>query len=425
MAISDSQKVDALYKKLLFGVSKTDTAIAKSPSNESVASPLLLRGDIIWNQSDQVPATPPASSTSVVGVYSDVTSNTVLTTMDATATPNRTWKTGSTNWITPEFGSQYTVQVYAATSGVANPQTSGTKLFSDGNGNNDAWQFDYQAGVLNFLDTNIPTALTGKVIYIAGYRYIGTTGLSNADTVATTVTNNLSVVDGVSSTSTTTGALIVNGGVGIGENINIGNNMTVGNTVTILSDTASTSTTTGALIVNGGVGIGENINIGNNMTVGNTVTILSTTSSTSTLTGALLVSGGVSIGGDVWIQGRMNSESVKIMDSVLDSTVMMVNTTATVVVDSYPISQFRSAKYLVQIDEGLGDSAQFEVIEILLLVDNIGTVFATEYGLLTTSGEMGEFAAGLDIVDNNIKLYFTPYQASDKTVKVLRTGMSS
>ena len=161
------------------------------------------------------------------------------------------------------------------------------------------------------------------------------------------------------------------------------------------------------------------------MTVGNTVTILSTTSSTSTLTGALLVSGGVSIGGDVWIQGRMNSESVKIMDSVLDSTVMMVNTTATVVVDSYPISQFRSAKYLVQIDEGLGDSAQFEVIEILLLVDNIGTVFATEYGLLTTSGEMGEFAAGLDIVDNNIKLYFTPYQASDKTVKVLRTGMSS
>jgi len=385
MAISDSQKVDALYKKLLFGVSKTDTAIAKSPSNESVASPLLLRGDIIWNQSDQVPATPPASSTSVVGVYSDVTSNTVLTTMDATATPNRTWKTGSTNWITPEFGSQYTVQVYAATSGVANPQTSGTKLFSDGNGNNDAWQFDYQAGVLNFLDTNIPTALTGKVIYIAGYRYIGTTGLSNADTVATTVTNNLSVVDGVSSTSTTTGALIVNGGVGIGENINIGNNMTVGNTVTILS----------------------------------------TTSSTSTLTGALLVSGGVSIGGDVWIQGRMNSESVKIMDSVLDSTVMMVNTTATVVVDSYPISQFRSAKYLVQIDEGLGDSAQFEVIEILLLVDNIGTVFATEYGLLTTSGEMGEFAAGLDIVDNNIKLYFTPYQASDKTVKVLRTGMSS
>jgi acetyltransferase-like isoleucine patch superfamily enzyme len=385
MAISDSQKVDALYKKLLFGVSKTDTASAKSPSNESIASPLLLRGDIIWNQSDQIPATAPASSTSVVGVYSDAVGNTVLTTMDSTAAANRTWKTGLTNWITPEFGSQYTVQVYAATSGAANPQTSGTKLFPDGNGNNDAWGFDYQAGVLNFLDTNIPTALTGKVIYIAGYKYIGTFGLSSAATAATTVTNNLSVTYGVSSTSTTTGALIVNGGVGIGENVNIGRNMTIGNTLKISGTATSTSTTTGALVVNGGAGIG----------------------------------------GDVWIQGRMNSESVKIMDSVLDSTAIVLNTTATVVIDSYSISQFRSAKYLVQIDEGMGASAQFEVIEILLLVDNIGTVFATEYGLLTTNGEMGEFAAGLDVVDNNIKLYFTPFYASNKNIKVLRTGMSS
>ena len=46
MAISDSAKVDLLYKKN-FGLAKTDTPTAKSPSNETIASPALIRGDKI------------------------------------------------------------------------------------------------------------------------------------------------------------------------------------------------------------------------------------------------------------------------------------------------------------------------------------------------------------------------------------------
>ena len=45
MAISDTQKVDYLFKKLGFAVSKTDTNASKAAANESIASPLLIRGD--------------------------------------------------------------------------------------------------------------------------------------------------------------------------------------------------------------------------------------------------------------------------------------------------------------------------------------------------------------------------------------------
>ena len=88
---------------------------------------------------------------------------------------------------------------------------------------------------------------------------------------------------------------------------------------------------------------------------------------------------------------------------------------------------FRSSKYLIQIEEdplSLGDTADFQFIEILLLVNNEGDVFATEYGVLSSNGELGEFAADVQI-DNIVRLYFTAYYASNKTLKILRTAMST
>ena len=177
MAISDSQKVDLLLKKLGYGVAKTDTAAVKSPSNESIASPLMLRGDIVWANSNDIPATAPGADTAAVKIYIGTGAKPCVA--DGTATTNRTWKTSLTDWIPIEFGPTYQVKVWAATVGSANP-TTGTQLFPDGSGNNDSWYFDYQAGVLNFADTNIPSAVSGKIIYIEGYRYIGTKGLSAA-----------------------------------------------------------------------------------------------------------------------------------------------------------------------------------------------------------------------------------------------------
>ena len=45
MPISDSQKVDYLWKKIGYTATKTDTNAAKKAPNEAIASPLPLRGD--------------------------------------------------------------------------------------------------------------------------------------------------------------------------------------------------------------------------------------------------------------------------------------------------------------------------------------------------------------------------------------------
>jgi hypothetical protein len=179
MAITTEQKVDYLFKKIGYGVAKTDTSTVKSPSNESVGSPLLIRGDSIWAQSDLIPEVKPSSSTDVVTVYSDDTTNSVESINDSTASTNRTWKTNLSNWIPPEFGSSYQVKVFLATAGATTPETTGTQLFSDGTGNNDEWYFDYASGILNFIGTNLPSvSFSGKSIFIVGARYTGNFGIS-------------------------------------------------------------------------------------------------------------------------------------------------------------------------------------------------------------------------------------------------------
>jgi len=180
MAISDTQKVDYLFKKIGFGISKTDTATVKSPSNETIASPLILRGDIIWQQGASIPDIQPVSTTGVVTVYSDANANTVECTADSTSTLYRTWKTNLIDWISPEYGATYQVKVYLDTPGAGMPQTTGTRIFPDGTGNNDEWYFDYASGVLNFIGTNLPTQTwAGKSIYVVGSRYTGQKGLVN------------------------------------------------------------------------------------------------------------------------------------------------------------------------------------------------------------------------------------------------------
>lgn len=190
MAISDGQKIDYLFKKIGFGITKTDTNANKVAANESIASPLLLRGDKVIKSAGSIPSTKPGSSSGVVTVYTGAT--TVECTADITASSNRTWKTGLTDWIPPEFGSTYLVNVYIHTAGDAsNAESISNKVFITGSGNNDEWFFDYQSGVLNFIGTNLPNGIdfTGKSVYIAGARYTGEFGVGG-DTGAITFTDN-------------------------------------------------------------------------------------------------------------------------------------------------------------------------------------------------------------------------------------------
>jgi hypothetical protein len=183
MAISDTQKVDYLWKKLGYGATKTDTNANKFAPNEAIASPLLLRGDKVWQQASSIPTVQPGSSSGVVTVYP--TSGPRECTADITATTNRTWKTGLTDWIPPEIGSTYQAKVYIHTSGDSAGASGGDQVFATGSGNNDEWFFDYQSGVLHFIGTNLPDGIsfTGKSVYVAGARYTGTFGVGSSGAI--------------------------------------------------------------------------------------------------------------------------------------------------------------------------------------------------------------------------------------------------
>ena len=91
--------------------------------------------------------------------------------------------------------------------------------------------------------------------------------------------------------STSSGALVVVGGVGIGGSL------FVASPSRFSSSTDSASTGTGAVVISGGLGLAGNAFIGG------TANITNSTVSTSAISGALTVSGGVGIGGSLYVGG--------------------------------------------------------------------------------------------------------------------------
>lgn len=73
-----------------------------------------------------------------------------------------------------------------------------------------------------------------------------------------------------------------------------------GSSVTVIPTTSSTSTSTGALVVRGGLGLAGNAFIGG------TVTLTDISDSTSITSGALVVNGGIGVGGTINAEGNIN-----------------------------------------------------------------------------------------------------------------------
>ena len=180
MAVSIAQYVDLLFKKLQ-GVAKTANSTVKSASNESIASPAFLRGDIIWMQSDQIPSTAQAVANIA---NARINGNSVECVADTTVPPvggiYPTWLSNVEYWIPQELGATWLPKIFVGPSAAANIQATGTQIFSAGIGGVGEYYFDTQAGVLNFIGETIPTVLTaGNVVYVSGYEYIGDLGVQN------------------------------------------------------------------------------------------------------------------------------------------------------------------------------------------------------------------------------------------------------
>jgi hypothetical protein len=186
MALTTANQVDILFKKL-FGYARTSGST--NTTAESISSPVFLRGDNIWLQANQIPASPAALS----GIVSAYTGNSASSTTAATAQllasttgVYQAYKTGLTDWIPPEFNTGYAVSVWVDTTGSTTPTSTGVQIFPDGTGGAGEWVFDYQSGVLNFIQNTLPVITGGftssKSLFIVGYRYIGTKGVYPSQT---------------------------------------------------------------------------------------------------------------------------------------------------------------------------------------------------------------------------------------------------
>jgi len=257
----------------------------------------------------------------------------------------------------------------------------------------------------------------------------GTGGGVGAIIAQTGTFQRLFVLGGIATTSTNSGALVVNGGVGISGDLFMGGTIFAGGSPVLTTASFNNSVADGIDIdivdVGGGVLEFNDISTlqsvtGRGFTTTYRINITNATSSTNTTTGALTVIGGVGIG------GRLNSESVKIQDTVFDSTVQTVNSVVPTVIDEFSFGEFRSAKYLVQIDEGTSSSQRCQVTELLTLVSNTGSVILTEYGSVVTDTDLGNFDAMTTVVGSEtmVRLFFIATDTVPKTVKVMRTAMA-
>ncbi len=228
-------------------------------------------------------------------------------------------------------------------------------------------------------------------------------------------------------TNTYSGALQVWGGAGIGGNLYVGKSITLESQVETdsvyfrMRNTATNGQSyTWRVGGNNFAGQGgTNLNEGG-LTLYNDTQEIYRLAITKT-TGNLLVG----VQSDNGVDKIQASGSVRFGDGQLFTRSTSINNTSTTVIDSFPAANYRTAKLLIQIADGVGTSAKFHVVEIVVLVDNNGNVYKSEYGIITTGGAIGEFDVDYNIGGNGlVRLLFTADEASAKQVKVVRTSIS-
>ena len=324
--VSDSQKIDYLWKKLGYGAAKTDISGNIDATQEPYASPLQIRADKIMQQSALIPSIIPGSNTSVVSVYT--TSLPIQCISNAgIPTPTLTWLTGVTYWVPPEFGSTYQVKVYIAPAGnAAAVLTRGTQVFATGSGNNDQWFFDYQSGILQFNGNNTPyntsnqpISFTGNAVYISGAVYSGAFGLPS--TIGNLTVSNTTIISPGNISFSSTSGYIYAGGAIIANVANPINSQDVVTVANLLSTVGNISAITGNLTIGGNLVVTGNLVVLGNLTqmnieVINTTEYISSTGnlvinntapSTSTTTGVITTLGGIGIGGNINAGGNISA----------------------------------------------------------------------------------------------------------------------
>jgi len=287
--------------------------------------------------------------------------------------------------------------------------------------------------------TSATSSLTGAVTIAGGlgvggdvyanHYYSDGVPLNNIYWNGGTITSQFTVNNPAQAFNTYTGAVVVEGGVGIGGALYVGQSITLespdatGHVFFRMENTATNgqsytwdvggynrSGTAGGSIDEGSLTLYDDIHSTYRLVV-------------SKATGNLLV-------GDQYDNGVDKLQvagSVALNDSQISTRVTIINTgTTQTVIDSFPLSNYRTTKEFVQIADGVGPYAAFHVVELMILIDNIGQTYLSQYGIVTTQGERGTFDVDYNVGGNGlVRLLFTPNSAlTQKTIKVLRQSIT-
>ena len=193
MAITDSDKLDFLWKKVIYGVTETNID-GKDGPNEIYKSEVLTLAQDVWQQSSDIPAAAPttgaASPVKYYGHTSDANASVTVPirmVADPTVSGNKTWLAvadvtgnvvpGSANrlrdFIPPSIGSTYLAKIYTSESDAKGDSNKLNALST-----NNEWVFDYAAGVLHFPNT-VPSGISSNVFLVA-HQYVGTKGVGSS-----------------------------------------------------------------------------------------------------------------------------------------------------------------------------------------------------------------------------------------------------
>lgn len=292
-------------------------------------------------------------------------------------------------------------------------------------------------GVTTFAGTvDSTTSTNGTVITNGGL------GVAKSAFIGGNITNYgfHSVLSNTNSTTTQTGALTVVGGAGIGANINVGGagqfsgayNETSTNVSAYIGVTGSGTASPRIGLFNGTAAQNWQIdNFGGNFrwfTPGVTrmqldpsgnLYVYTGTNATSTLTGALQVAGGAGIGGAIFAGGSITAATGTAGTSVIgfvtnNATIATytgtplnaASTSSVINLDVWSTSSYRSARYTIQlVDTGFTPN-RIHFTEMVLIHDGAANVYKSEYGVITSVGELGTFDA--TVTGNGIQLTFQP-----------------
>lgn len=171
---------DYTFKKIL---NKRTTDSTKRVTEEIGDSTINVHYSEIWGEN--VPWPPPASTTSVVQVYSKLE-----LTKDSTVANGQSWFATSDvsppylnsnrlkKWISDKYdldtNSTYSIRLYFGDSG---SNLNDVEIYYN---DPSSWLFDYQTGILTFQSSTLAdgshTYDSGKVFKVSGYRYVGAMG---------------------------------------------------------------------------------------------------------------------------------------------------------------------------------------------------------------------------------------------------------